>query len=310
MSASPAPRLAAELDRHWKRYEWECRRLEREGPSEPAVHDCRVAGRRLMTLLRLVERVAPGSGARGLRRRVRRTFRALARLRDVQVEQALAMERAGQQPVLGGLVRRLHREEARLRRAAGDAVSPRDRRDQARRFTALQRHWEQPREAEGRAALPRALHRELRRELRAHAAAVAGRNAAVAAGDPDSLHLVRVALKKFRYLLEAARRLDGDTHAGPLARAKRWQARLGHLQDLRVLMDDARAQAKAHPDPTWDAALAALEAELASGTRAYLMVRHRLTALVAPYGAPTRRRGAPGGGSRSPAARPPHLTPA
>lgn len=284
MPTPAASRLDTELNRLWRRYQREIRRLARDGPTEPAVHDCRVAGRRLMIVLRLAERVAPGCGARGLRRRVRHSFQGLARLRDVQVEQALASQRAAEHPVLRRLVRRLRREEARLQSAAGAALEARELRDQQRRFTALLGRWKRPRATPGgRTPGPTALRAELRRELYTHAKALAEYNAAATTGDPHTLHQVRVALKKFRYVLEAARGLNSNGLAAPLARARRWQARLGHLQDLRVLRDDARAYAAAHPDPAWEGALAALDTELAAGTRAYVQVRSRLTALVSPY---------------------------
>jgi hypothetical protein len=64
---------------------------------------------------------------------------------------------------------------------------------------------------------------------------------------PVPLHRVRVALKKFRYALEAAGRLGRFRLTGCMSRLKAMQDLLGDLHDLQVLAGHARdAAALAH----------------------------------------------------------------
>ena len=271
------PALASLVERLWQRYERQFAALRQGGLAEPAVHEFRVASRRLMNLLRGIRGRPRRAETEALRRALRRRFKTLARLRDVQVERALAAALARGNPAAAGFLRWLSREEDRLRKAlrAGltqDALHP----ERARCHALLLRLRRAGRETTQRLGL--------RRWLRQRARAVLRRQADLMRDDLDTLHRLRVALKQFRYALEAAQALGRDgALARPLARARRWQSRLGALQDLRVLRTDCAAFAERHPQRDSGALLRAIDGALERRRRAHWRVRGRLAALVRPF---------------------------
>ncbi len=126
--------------------------------------------------------------------------------------------------------RRLARRFARLRRAvAARAATPRRAREA---------------EAAVRAAIARA------------AARAAVRRAAMDPARPDTLHRLRVALKRHRYMAEALARLCPQADEGRLAVLREAQRRLGHIQDLDVLLRRVEAFARGAADPAQFEALA------------------------------------------------------
>jgi CHAD domain-containing protein len=65
---------------------------------------------------------------------------------------------------------------------------------------------------------------------------------------PERLHVVRIALKKFRYALEVSAEATGAPSAKDLRTLKRGQDILGRLHDLQILIDRVR-QIQASIDP-------------------------------------------------------------
>lgn len=281
------PRLSAVLGRRWQDYRREAQRLVEQPPREPAVHDCRVAARRLMTLLRLIESADDAPGARGLRRRVRRRFRALARLRDVHVERQLAGDHAAQHPVLRSLARHLRLQETALAAAVAEELARHALAEEHHHYAALTAYVSS-KESHARTA---PLLARLRREVAHRAEAVRRRAVAMKATDTDSLHAARVALKKLRYLLEVLQSLSGAAvMADRLRQAKGWQSRLGHVQDLRVLHDELAAYLAHHPRLKGETALHALDGELSRAALSAVRAKQRLaafaSALAGPAGTP------------------------
>jgi CHAD domain-containing protein/CYTH domain-containing protein len=212
------------------------RRLD--DPSDPtALHDFRVATRRLRCCLQAYRPEIDGSVTPSLRRRLARLARATARSRDAEVH--LAWERE-QEPALSerqraGLRWHLERLEARRRRA-----DRRLARHVARRFLRL--------EARFRRRLERyRLRIERDPSRRRHeAAAVLGGRIRKFAGDLECrlgavrtmvdeapAHRARIAAKRLRYLLEPIRsEVDG---VEPLiGKLRELQDALGELRDSRL----------------------------------------------------------------------------
>jgi CHAD domain-containing protein len=290
MSAHPArtpsreaPRLSAVLGRRWQDYERVALLLRERPPREPAVHDCRVAARRLITLLRLIENADAAPGARGLRRRVRRSLRALARLRDVHVEHQLAAERGPQHPALRSLARHLRLQERALGAAVAEELAHQAQAEERHHYAALIAYVASKETHGGTAPLLA----NVRRELARRAAAVRRRAQAMQARELDSLHAARVATKKLRYLLEVLQALSGAAVvAERLRQARGWQSRLGRVQDLRVLRDELAAYLAAHPRLNGAADLRALEGELTRAAQSTARARQRLAAFATALAGP------------------------
>ena len=207
-------------------------------PTDPtALHDFRVATRRLRCCLQAYRPEIDGSVPHRLRRRLARLARATTRSRDAEVH--LAWER-DQEPALSerqraGLRWHLERLEARRRRA-----DRRLTRHVARRFSPLEARFRQRLERY-RLRIERDPSRR-----RHEAAAVLGSRIRKFAGDLECrlgavrtmvdeapAHRARIAAKRLRYLLEPIRsEVDG---VEPLiGKLRELQDALGELRDSRT----------------------------------------------------------------------------
>ena len=210
-----------------------------------AVHDARVATRRLKAALDLLEPFLPARPRGKLAGSLRALRRALGPIRDHDVMlQHLAEMPAGRAPAGAAWVaRRLRERRLELGKAA--------RKAKARRAAAGLAKWDGLAPAVGRAeatAGPRALlARAVREQARAFAAgadrlarakapASGGNGAAHPAGGPGGdVHDLRVAGKRLRYTLELAAPLGGDVPASVGRDLKKLQDALGLWHDYAVL---------------------------------------------------------------------------
>ena len=212
-----------------------------------AVHQARVATRRLRAALPLLTR---GSKRRKLERTVRRITRALGPLRELDValetlrelgrereipEPALACLRAAvsdeRRVVLSDVARRIEQLNLeKLRRRAAAAVRP-PQGNKGERTVLLSAYAAKARRRAARRSerLKAAIERASRMYL------------------PDRLHEIRIAVKKLRYVLEVTRDASGGRAAArsalgaQIALLKRTQDQLGRVHDLEVLIARTRA---------------------------------------------------------------------
>lgn len=199
-----------------------------------AVHQARVASRRLRESVPVLSAGLKGSKANKARRKIRRLTGALGIVRelDVALEVVDELGASGDVPRAAidelrahVLAERQKRRETMLERL--DAV---DADKLNRRLTSVfdavrQAETEQWRQVLGKRLLKRA-------KRLASAVQDAGHLYA-----PERLHDVRIATKKLRYGLELAEG-GGTKSAAPLVRTlKRVQEMLGRLQDLQVLRE-------------------------------------------------------------------------
>jgi len=196
-----------------------------------AVHQARVASRRLREVLPVIGLSIPPQQLRRARRAARRVTRALGPVRELDVSLGLLGELAKAQPshlraVLATRARLDDEREARRRLMLRELSGP----EQARIIARL--------EDVGWVAEPPSFQwRHLLAERTGTRAAELA-SAVDEAGvlyDLDRLHAVRIATKKLRYTLELA----GETRAAATARLlkqlKATQDHLGYLHDLQVL---------------------------------------------------------------------------
>jgi len=206
------------------------RRVVRRG-SGAAIHDLRVATRRLQAALEVFGPRLPERPRRRLDRRARRIRRQLGPVRNSRVLRAM-LRRLRVRPdsdesrFVAGLVRRLDRPAG----AKGGA----DRRALpgiGKRVRALLRGMRGNPEgiaAPAGAALPG------RAEAVARAASTAGE------GDPESMHRLRIAVKRYRYVLEVLAETGAPSLEPSIRGAREVQRELGRLHDLDVLIEWVR----------------------------------------------------------------------
>lgn len=209
---SPAVSVEARLSERAQKFEEAVRRTAAAGDHE-AIHDLRVAARRLIAFLRMWRALLPRAGFRRIVRDVRATRTNAGRVRDVEVIVELLRERLDQRSAPDDDALALLREmEARLarrrRRAAKRARSQRSRQLLARLADAVK-------------AVSSDLLSHLEAYEAAHTRESARRDAAIGAlrtsletSDDAALHRARIEVKKWRYALESLG--NGDDRAAAM----------------------------------------------------------------------------------------------
>lgn len=256
----------------------------RDGRDPEAVHDIRVAARRLTSTLSLWDASLDPMSSRRARRGLRRLRRRLSRTREREVlAQQLAELIVGEPLPLreAGMIEleRLARRGAASRAAAARRV----RRSQiARLVRRIESCLAAFVGASERALADARAHADARKE-RALAAL-----AACAEGDDDALHRARVAVKTWRYEIECLLAASDDPRGAALPLLRELQQSLGAIHDAAVLRDFIfrrawRVRAQGRLDRS--EALASLSEKAA---RARWRALERLPAVVARVGAPHR----------------------
>src|SRR5688572_4205006 len=206
-----------------------------------AIHQARVATRRLREALPLVAR---GSSARKLARVVRRLTRALGPVRELDVALLTLQELGGQRDVpragVTALQQVIRQERSRMHQDMRRTID-RCRLDKLseKLLTAARKH-----DALGprpRATDPKQLQAARGRAARRAERLAASIENAAAIYLPDRLHEVRIAVKKLRYAMEIVRELSGSRAMVRIMTLKRAQDLLGRIHDLEVLIARTRA---------------------------------------------------------------------
>ena len=204
-----------------------------------AVHQARVATRRLREAMPLLEAGKPG---RKMERVARDLTGVLGPVRELDVALLMLSDLEGTDGVPAAAVACLRRAVSEERRALHKETARRIgeydlERLQQKALRALEK------KADGaaggvdrRAQIAAARRRAARRAARVETAIdVAG-----AIYLPDRLHQVRIAVKKLRYALEMVRDLSGSRAEARIRVLKRSQDLLGRMHDLEVLIARTR----------------------------------------------------------------------
>ena len=237
---------------------------------DDAVRGLRTGSRRLLSVLTAVERVGARKAARRLAKGVDRIIGRLGRLRDLTVQREMLSRL--DIPAAPSALRSYERSVARdLRRSARKTRRWLDRKggglskkDERRLLRKLRRPDARRQDADGR--------RELLRELRSTFDELQSRRAAVDPSRVETVHEMRLELKRFRYLVEALDPLLARATQDAIEALQALQTTMGDLHDIEVLSsslvefangDHQRAAALAP-------ALAELEAKHSTMLRSFL----------------------------------------
>jgi CHAD domain-containing protein len=265
------------------------------GGDEHAIHQARVATRRLREIVPIVTDTGSGRGER-LRRRLKRLTAALGPVRELDVALGLAKTRAGGQPSPAVLALQAHLTERR--RAAFEHL--REVCDPGRARRLLSRLADLVRDRDlasrrGRGGLP---HRERRRLSRG--VIDRARDLGIAVADAGAIlivervHAVRIAAKRLRYALELTGELRLARTSSLVSSLRAMQDVLGELHDLDVLRTEAaRLRPELPPDSIVardlelltddvDADIRLLHARYLRGARALAALTDRVRDRIAP----------------------------
>jgi CHAD domain-containing protein len=227
--ASPAalPRhLAACVKAQRRHYRKRLERCQRKF-SESAVHQLRIQTRRLLALLELLQALHVGDSLRRTRKAFKNRLDAFDELRDTHVQLLLLKALRTDFPELRELDARLRRREGKLVGALRHGIK-------AARQARLEKRLK---------ALEKSLRKLPAPPARRNAAALAEAFAAVVAlrrrihrRDPRTIHRTRVAFKRYRYMAELLRPFLPGVTPELMLRMRRYQARMGDVQDVEVLL--------------------------------------------------------------------------
>lgn len=229
----------AELARHLaqgvrglrRRYRRRLARCQEEF-SESSVHDLRIETRRMLALVDLLRALHFEDSLRKLRKTYKRRLDAFDELRDTQVQLLLLKPLWRDFPEAREFVLVLRRREQRLIGELRKEIKRMKQLRLERRLKALEKQLER---SAGRARRPPARLPVLA-ALREHFRSVAELRQRVRSANTATIHRLRVAFKRYRYMCELLQPLLPRLSAKPLRAMQAYQGLMGDIQDMEVLM--------------------------------------------------------------------------
>lgn len=225
------------LDRHWQLYR---KRLQacRQRSNEENIHKLRTGIRRLVSVIDLVRALAPCPALRKARKILKAQLDRFDDLRDTQVMLLTIDAAIVELPELRDFHEHLRRRESRLLSRLEPEIA-------ALGTGKLRRKLKKS----GRRAKRRAADLDLAQAIpavvdRVYANALE-RHTAIDDRHPATIHQLRIALKKLRYILEAASDHIPGLTPDLLERLQRYLTAMGDIQNAEVL---ASALAEFYPD--------------------------------------------------------------
>jgi CHAD domain-containing protein len=228
------------LDKSWNALakSW---KKSRTTASEKSVHDLRVNTRRLAAALELAGAVITQADVRKLQRRLKKLLKSMGPLRDVQVQLDSVSAMRGIN-VINRFRRRLKRREkqeitriqARLKRDRKEQLSEAFEDVRAKFSRRMGRRDDR---------LRRSVERFLSTRRREYLSAKQ-RFQRVRPINEDALHEMRIALKKFRYAVEAAKPVLGRKIKEQTRAMHAFQQLIGDSRDLEILRGELEKWAK------------------------------------------------------------------
>ena len=224
--------LIASMDERWKKYRAELKRCKRDF-SEEAVHDLRVATRRLLAVMDICRTLDPHPRVQKIRRALKNQLDALDDLRDTQVMLVEVSESVAELPELRSFEDHLLKREKKLLRKARKEIKSLGVSDLRKRIgrsrTALEEN------ARGRGWTARLLSAVDQAYARARQAF-----GEVEAEQSASIHRFRVTFKKFRYMVEIVHPVLKDFPEAAHKQMHDYQSRMGDVQDVEVFLGALR----------------------------------------------------------------------
>jgi CHAD domain-containing protein len=220
--------LLTALDQRFEKYRAERKRCRAEF-SEEAVHDLRVAARRLLALLDLLGEFMPDPQIKKLRRTFKDQLDSLDELRDTQVSLAEISEMLETLPELAPFQKFLQKREKRLFKAAEHELL-------GFKTKAAVKHLEQVRTSLAEPAAGQELTAQLLTVVDDAYLTIVRRLGRVDPAQPFTIHRVRLAFKKFRYMVEIIHPVLPDFPEAQFKYMHDYQTAMGDIRDSEVLL--------------------------------------------------------------------------
>jgi CHAD domain-containing protein len=220
--------LIETLENRWKTYRSELKRCQK-GASEEAIHDLRVATRRLLALVDTLRAISPHPRLQKLRHTFKNQLDSLNDLRDTQVMLIGVSDTLNTIPELALFQEYLTKRETRLLKSTAKGIrsfqitNVRKRLDSTRKALLKMENENQQQKALLQ-IVDDAYETTLRRFRR------------IEPTRPATIHRTRVAFKKFRYMVEIVYPLVPNFPEANFKNMHDYQDMMGAIQDLEVLL--------------------------------------------------------------------------
>jgi CHAD domain-containing protein len=213
---------AANFSKAWKR--------ARANASEKSIHQLRVSARRLLGTLELTHALSRRVEIAKLQRRFQEILKTMGPLRDLQVQLEKISEMRRVKPI-ADFRRFLERRERREISAIRKKLKRGARRRFSEEIEDIRLHLVRQREKSG----PEKLQQGVARVLRSRRNEFLKAKKRFKPADDDTLHEMRIALKKLRYAVEAARPVLGESATQLASDMRAVQQLLGDARDVQLL---------------------------------------------------------------------------
>jgi CHAD domain-containing protein len=219
--------------------------------SGEAVHNIRVHCRRLIARLVLIEMAIPATNLHATKKPLKQLLKILGGLRDVQVQKAALSAELARQPEVGGLWIELGQREQELIRSSSRLVSEFKMGKLRRRLMIIQAELKNP---AAHLAAKSVLGDSIIRATHEAFDEVVLRTRAISSDDVSTVHRVRIAFKRFRYMVESLPETVGRLSNAKLSALDGYQQAMGSIQDVQVLLDFLTTFSDLHPEVAWSLA--------------------------------------------------------
>lgn len=201
----------------------------REEFSKSAVHDLRTSIRRLLALLDVVAFVTSGSRVEKLTDSIKEQLDGFDDMRDVQVMLDKVSENIDTLPELEPFQKYLEKREKRKQRAAEQLVKDIKLGSINKRLLKICEDVEDLSPEELRGKLPQAVDEAYLRVTQLYGE--------IDPAQPVTIHHMRIAFKKFRYMIEAIYPCLPDFPESLLDRMHDYQTQMGDIHDTQVFLE-------------------------------------------------------------------------
>ncbi|GAB4573576.1 MAG: hypothetical protein Fur0017_27690 [Anaerolineales bacterium] len=217
--------LLEALETRWKKLCMELKTFRKDF-SEEAVHDLRVAVRRLLAVFDLLRSIIPHKRIQKVRRILKDQLDELDDLRDVQVLLADAAEFVNDIPELKTVREHWLQEEKKLMRLTRKLVKTRDDKNLSKRVQKIRDMVRELPEEHLAGQMLTAADEAYARVTQLHSM--------LDAENIPGIHKLRIAFKKFRYSVEIVHPLLESFPSENFERMHDYQSRMGDIQDMEV----------------------------------------------------------------------------
>ncbi len=221
--------LLTALAERWGKYREELKRCKEEF-SEEAVHDLRVATRRLVAVMNMLRILDPHPRVQKVRRALKQQLDSLDELRDTQVMLAEVYESISNFPELKPFGEYLLAREKKLLRHARKEIKALHIAELKKRIEKSQESLDEKLKEKGWTAnLLSVVDQAYARARQAYGE--------IDARKPATIHRFRVTFKKFRYMVEIVHPILKDVPEEYLKQLHDYQSHMGDIQDAAVLLN-------------------------------------------------------------------------